>query len=94
MSALAVLSAAMTVAMTAGHGVSSPVDNGLSGGVILAQSADCNAVGEMLAAENGGTLASASDAVQNGADVCQIIIVVRGQNGERPRRMEIVVPKS
>jgi hypothetical protein len=61
--------------------------------LILAQSASCNAIGEAVAAENGGTLASASDAVQNGAEVCQIIIVVRGQNGERPRRMEVVVPK-
>jgi hypothetical protein len=60
---------------------------------ILAQGGDCYAIGEMVAAQNGGTLASASEAQQNGASVCQIIVVIPAQNGERARRMEIIVPK-
>ncbi|MCU0832135.1 MAG: hypothetical protein MUC58_11600 [Rhizobiaceae bacterium] len=60
---------------------------------LLAQGGDCYAIGESVAAQNGGELAAASEARQNGQPVCQIIIVVRGQNGERPRRMEIIVPK-
>jgi hypothetical protein len=61
--------------------------------LLLVQGGDCYAVGEAVAAQNGGTLASASEAQQNGASVCQIIVVIPGQNGERPRRMEIIVPK-
>ncbi len=61
--------------------------------VILVQAADCYAIGEQQAAAQGGTLAMANDAVQNGQPVCRVIIVVPGQNGERPKRMEIIVSK-
>ena len=61
--------------------------------LVLAQAADCYAIGEQQAAAQGGTLASANDAVQNGAPVCRVIIVVPGQNGARPKRVEIIVPK-
>jgi hypothetical protein len=62
--------------------------------VVLVQAADCYAVGEQQAAEQGGTLATASDAVKNGQPVCRVIVVVPGQNGERPKRVEIIVPKA
>jgi hypothetical protein len=61
--------------------------------LLFAQGGDCYAIGETVASQNGGELAAASEARQNGQQVCQIIIVVRGQNGERPKRMEIIVPK-
>ena len=61
--------------------------------LVLVQAADCYAVGEQQAAAQGGTLATASDAVQNGQPVCRVIVVVPGQNGERPKRVEIIVPK-
>ena len=67
----------------------SPAKTGLQ----LVQAADCYAVGQTQAAERGGTLAAANDAVQNGQQVCRIIVVVPGQNGERPRRVETIVPK-
>jgi hypothetical protein len=62
-------------------------------GPILVQGADCYAIGEQEAATQGGTLASASDAVKNGQPVCRVILVIPGQNGERPKRVEIIVPK-
>jgi hypothetical protein len=61
--------------------------------LVLAQAADCYAIGEQQAAAQGGTLANANDAVKNGQPVCRIIVVVPGQNGERPKRVEIIVPK-
>ena len=60
---------------------------------LLVQAADCYAVGEQQAAEQGGTLATAGDAVKNGQPVCRVIVVVPGQNGERAKRVEIIVPK-
>jgi hypothetical protein len=62
--------------------------------LIVAQAADCYALGEQQAAAQGGTLATASDAVQNGQPVCRVIVLVPGQNGERPKRVEIIVPKA
>ena len=62
--------------------------------LVLTQAADCYAVGEQQAAAQGGTLATAGDAVQNGQPVCRVIVVVPGQNGERPKRVEIIVPKA
>ena len=61
--------------------------------LILVQVADCYTIGEQQAAAQDGTLAAANDAVQNGQPVCRVIIVVPGQNGERPKRVEIIVPK-
>lgn len=61
--------------------------------LVLAQGADCYAVGEQQAVQLGGTLANANDAIRNGQPVCRVIVVVPGQNGERPKRVEIIVPK-
>lgn len=54
--------------------------------------ADCYAVGQRVAAQNGGTLARASEASQGGRTVCVIVVVVPARDGQRPRRMEVVVP--
>lgn len=61
--------------------------------MIVVQAADCYVIGEQQAAAQGGALATATDAVQNGQPVCRVIVVVPGQNGTRPRRVEIIVPK-
>jgi Na+-translocating ferredoxin:NAD+ oxidoreductase RnfC subunit len=63
------------------------------GNIVLAQGADCYSIGEQQAVQLGGTLANANDAVRNGQPVCRVIVVVPGQNGERPKRVEIIVPK-
>jgi len=54
--------------------------------------ADCYAVGEQVAAENGGQLARASARNQGGRTVCVIVVLVPGRDGERPRRQEFVIP--
>lgn len=54
---------------------------------------DCHAVGQQVASENGGQLARATPASQGGRLVCVIVVLVPGKDGERPRRMEVVVPQ-
>ena len=59
--------------------------------MIMAQS-DCYAVGQRVAAQNGGTLARASQSDQGGRPVCVVVVLVPGKDGKRPRRVEFVVP--
>ena len=59
--------------------------------IILAQ-ADCYSVGQQIAAQNGGTLAKASQSNKGGQSVCVIVVLVPGKEGQRPRRKEFVVP--
>ncbi|WP_265515661.1 hypothetical protein [Nitratireductor luteus] len=60
---------------------------------LLAQNgADCYAIGQRIAAENGGTLAKATAQSQGGSTVCKIVVLVPGGSGERPRRAEFTVP--
>lgn len=60
-------------------------------GVQVAQ-ADCYSVGQQVAEQNGGTLAAATERSRNGQTVCVVVVLVPGKDGQRPRRMEIVVP--
>jgi hypothetical protein len=55
--------------------------------------ADCYAIGQDKAAELGGTLAKAKPDMDGDAPVCRLVIVVPGQNGERPKRVEVTVPQ-
>lgn len=57
-----------------------------------ANAADCYAIGQQVAAQNGGTLAKAQSASRGGQQVCVIVVLVPGKDGQRPRRTEIVVP--
>ncbi len=69
----------------------SPLPAAAEPAVRLAQ-ADCYAVGQQVAAQNGGTLARASQSEQGGQSVCVIVVLVPGKDGKRPRRVEFVVP--
>jgi hypothetical protein len=53
---------------------------------------DCYAIGQQVAAQNGGQLARASVANRGGRQVCVIVVLVPGKDGQRPRRAEFVVP--
>ncbi|WP_246727686.1 hypothetical protein [Chelativorans sp. Marseille-P2723] len=66
----------------------------LAGNALLfAQGApDCYAIGQRIAAQQGGRLARAAAESQGGNTVCRIVILVPGREGERPRRTELVVP--
>jgi hypothetical protein len=59
--------------------------------IVVAQ-ADCYAIGQQIAAQNGGTLARATQAERGGQSVCVIVVLVPGKDGQRPRRQEFVVP--
>lgn len=59
--------------------------------VQLAQG-DCYAIGQQVAAQNGGTLAKATPEDRGGQQVCVIVVLVPAQDGQRPRRAEFVVP--
>ncbi|MGL4406164.1 MAG: hypothetical protein ACRCT6_10415 [Notoacmeibacter sp.] len=85
----ALTSLAMTILMAAAPVSFLPAQKN----VVLVQATDCYSIGEQQASAQNGTLATASDAVQNGQPVCRVIVVVPGQNGERPKRVEIIVPK-
>lgn len=54
---------------------------------------DCHAIGQQIAAENGGQLARAKPASQDGRPVCVIVVLVPAKEGSRPRRIEVVVPQ-
>lgn len=74
--------------------LANPVHAGQAGEapIVLAQGADCYAIGQRIAAEMGGQLAAANAENQGGQMVCRIVVLVPGGNGERPRRAEVVVP--
>lgn len=61
---------------------------------VLMAAGDCYAVGQQVAAQNGGTLARASQSDQGGQPVCVIVVLVPGKDGKRPRRVEFVVPQN
>jgi hypothetical protein len=62
--------------------------------LIVPVQSDCYAIGEQIAAQNGGTLARAAPSTQGGQPVCVIVILVPGKDGERPRRVQMVVPQN
>lgn len=61
---------------------------------LVVAAADCYAIGQQVAAQNGGTLAKANTSSQGGQPVCVIVVLVPGKDGERPRRSEFVVPQN
>lgn len=60
----------------------------------LVQAGGCFAIGQAQAANAGGVLSSADEAVQNGAPVCRIVIVIPASDGNRARRVEMIVPRN
>jgi hypothetical protein len=52
--------------------------------------ASCSAIGQEIAAHQGGMLVRATPA--QGGRACTIVIVVPARNGERSRRIEMTVP--
>ncbi len=56
------------------------------------QAADCYAIGQQIAEQNGGQLANVSEADRGGQAVCVVVVLVPGKDGGRPRRQEFTVP--
>jgi len=62
--------------------------------ILQTAQADCYSIGQDIAAQNGGTLAKARSANRGGQEVCVIVVLVPGKDGQRPRRTEFVVPQN
>lgn len=69
-----------------------PAQAANAGKQVLVAEADCYAIGQQVADDNGGTLARAQADTRGGQQVCVIVVLVPGKEGQRPRRTEIVVP--
>lgn len=54
--------------------------------------ADCYAVGQQVAAQNGGQMVKATPETRGGQTVCVVVVLVPARDGQRPRRAEFVVP--
>ncbi|ENN92094.1 hypothetical protein [Bartonella bovis] len=61
-------------------------------GVNSVLAADCTEVGKRIANRQGGTLTRSTPIVQDGENMCVVVIVMPAHNGKRPRRVEVVVP--
>jgi hypothetical protein len=55
-------------------------------------SGDCYSMGMQEAARRGGQLARAEPETRGGRQVCVIVVLTPGKDGQRPRRDEIVIP--
>lgn len=78
----------------AGNALAMPVSAPTIPPLALPVSANCNAIGQQVAAQNGGTLASATPQMRGSSEVCVIVVVMPAQDGKRGRRAEFVVPRN
>jgi hypothetical protein len=69
-----------------------PIATPQKSNLLVAAAGDCAAVGEQVAASQGGQMAKATPTTQNGRAMCVIVVLVPGRDGERPRRVEVAVP--
>lgn len=53
---------------------------------------ECLNPGTGIAKKQGGKLIKATPSVQDGREICVIVVIVPGRDGERPRRVEVAVP--
>jgi hypothetical protein len=89
-----IVAALCAATMFAAQASATPVLAAGEEGVELVAAADCYAIGQQIAAQNGATLAKASQANQGGQPVCVIVVLVPGKDGQRPRRQEFVIPQN
>lgn len=59
-----------------------------------AHASDCWRIGQQFAAENNGTLTKADLTNRDGKALCELVVLVPGQDGERPKRLSKVVEAS
>jgi len=74
-----------------------PSAGGASGNPALASDVipvgvDCYSTGQKVADKNGGQLARAAPQNRGGRTVCVIVVLVPAKDGQRPRRVEFIVP--
>ncbi|WP_040298903.1 MULTISPECIES: hypothetical protein [Bartonella] len=52
----------------------------------------CAEVGRKVATQENGVLVRSKSAVQDGKNMCMIVVVVPARDGEKLRRVEVLVP--
>eukprot|EP01132_Coremiostelium_polycephalum_P012373 gene12373-15118_t len=94
LSATALISPALISASGVLHAGAVPIapDASQNGALLQLAAADCSQVGQQVAQSQGGTLARATSQTQNGREVCVVVVLIPGKDGERPRRVEVAVP--
>jgi hypothetical protein len=63
-----------------------------TGEEVQVAAADCYSIGQRIASQEGGQLHSANARSQGGQQVCVVVVVIPAKNGQRARRIEVVVP--
>lgn len=79
------------VGLFAASAQAAPLPRAETGEFVVA-AADCYSIGQQVADQQGGTLARATESNQGGQSVCVIVVLVPAKDGQRPRRVEVVVP--
>jgi hypothetical protein len=59
---------------------------------VIPAGVDCYSTGQKVADKNGGQLARAAPQNRGGRTVCVIVVLVPAKDGQRPRRVEFIVP--
>ncbi len=62
------------------------------GGAYSVLASNCAEVGKKVSAQEKGVLVRSKPVVQDGKDMCDIVVVVPARNGEKLRRVEVSVP--
>lgn len=85
------ITALCAAGLFAGSAIATPLHAATDGETLMA-AADCYSIGQQVADQHGGTLAKASESNQGGQSVCVIVVLVPAKDGQRPRRVQVVVP--
>ncbi|WP_034987677.1 hypothetical protein [Bartonella florencae] len=54
--------------------------------------AGCAEIGRKAASQENGVLVRSKSVVQDGKEMCTVVVIVPAHNGEKLRRVEVVVP--
>ena len=73
-------------------GADEKVETDENGDVPLISSPDCYSVGEEVAAQKGGLLARSTASTQDGREMCIVVVLIPASDGQRPQRVEFLVP--
>ncbi|WP_026088248.1 hypothetical protein [Bartonella rattaustraliani] len=63
-------------------------------GASSAAAAGCIEVGKRVAAQESGVLVRLKPVVQDGQDMCMVVVVIPAREGEKLRRVEVFVPNN
>ena len=74
-------------------GLAGPAVGAQANGMMQLASQTCLAKGQQVAASRNATLVGAQEVNRGGRAVCEVVILVQGQGGDRPRREVVFVDR-